>query len=326
MAAQLETNHLETIRSARELIKPHIRQTPLIRSDWLSELSGNEVFLKAENLQVTRSFKARGALYKLLSFAKRGIQDPLLAVSAGNHGQGLAWASKITGHEATVIVPKTAPQAKIDAIRRRGANLRIEGDDYDQAEILARKEAEEKNITFVSPYNDIDIVHGQGTVGLDVLDELPSVDVVLVPVSGGGLLAGVGLAIKQSNPNIKVVGVQAENSCAMLQSFRAGKLITVVDEPTIADGLAGNVEPGSCTFPLIQSTVDDIVTVSESEIKSAILATLKNEGMLLEGAGAVGIAVLMSGKLAAEGKTVAVILTGGNIDFSKVSALIATDK
>jgi len=326
MAAQPKPNHLESIRSARELIEPHIRQTPLIRSDWLSSVARGEVYLKAENLQVTRSFKARGALYKLRQLSKEGVKGPLLAVSAGNHGQGLAWAANIAGYQATVIVPKTAPQTKIDAIRRRGANLRIEGKDYDEAEMLARKEAETRNITFVSPYNDLDVIHGQGTVALDILDGLPDADIILVPVGGGGLLAGVGLAVKKLNPQIKVIGVQAANSAAMYESFRAGEIVNIVDDPTIADGVAGNIEAGSCTFPLIQSTTDDILTVTEAEIKKAILSTLENEGMLLEGAGAVGIAALMSGKIAAEGKTVAVILTGGNIDFSKVSQLISAEK
>lgn len=326
MSAISSVDHLAAIELARKSIHKYIRQTPLIQSDWLSRIAGCDVFLKLENLQVTRSFKARGALYKLLKLANEGVTGQLLAVSAGNHGQAMAWASKITGHDATVIVPKTAPQTKIDAIRRRGANLRIEGKDYDEAELLARKEAEDKGMPFVSPYNDMDVIHGQGTVALDILDELPNVDSLLVPVGGGGLLAGVGLAVKKIRPETKVIGVQAANSAAMYESVRAGEIVSIVDEPTIADGLAGNLEAGTCTFPLIQSTADDVLIVSEDEIKNAILATLENEGMLLEGSGAVGIAALMSGKLQAEGKTLAVILTGANIDFSKLTGLIFARK
>src|SRR5581483_8479947 len=317
--------HLESIKRAQSLIRSHIRRTPFIKSEWLSSLSGGEVYLKMENLQVTRSFKARGALYKLLRLKEDGVKGPLLAVSAGNHGQGLAWASKITGFNSTVIVPKTAPATKIDAIRRRGANLRIEGKDYDEAELLARKESEETGITFVSPYNDLDVIHGQGTVALDMLDEVPAIDCFAAPVGGGGLLAGIGLAVKAVRPSAPVIGVQAENSAAVYHSFRAKEIVTIIDEPTIADGIAGNLEAGSCTFPLIQSTIDDILIVSESEIKKAIISCLNYEGILLEGAAAVTIAALISGKLAEKGRTIGLVLTGGNIDFSKLAGLI-TDR
>lgn len=316
------TEMLQARRRLAGLIWP----TPCVRSAWLSEATGGDVYLKLENLQPTGSFKLRGALNKLKRLAFAPEPPRVLTVSAGNHGRAVAYGASLFGLRATVIVPRSAPPTKIEAIQRTGVELQLVGENYDEAERTARQWARDEGLTFISPYNDLDVIAGQGTVALEMLEKVPDVDTILVPVSGGGLLAGVAVMAKALNPTIKVIGVQTEHSPAMYQSFRAGHLVTVEEKPTLADGLAGNVEAGSITFPLIRHYVDDIVLVSEESLHRAIVEVLAHEQIVVEGAGAVPVAALLTHRIAPRSKKIAAVLTGRNIDFSVLRRLTQTSQ
>jgi threonine dehydratase len=297
--------------------------TPCVRSEWLSERVGCDVFLKLENLQRTGSFKLRGALNKLKVLSSADGPQQVLTVSAGNHGRAIAYGAELLGFEATVIVPRSAPMTKVEAIKRHRVQLRLIGDNYDEAEQTARQMAGDEAITFVSPYNDPDIIAGQGTVGLEMLEAMPSLRTLIVPVSGGGLLAGVALIAKALSPQIKVIGVQAQNSPAMFESFVAGRIVQVVEEETLADGLAGNIEEGSVTFPIIQRFVDEIRLVAEEDIGRAMLALLEHEHLVTEGAGATGVAALLGGRLKDLPSPVGVVVSGANVNVSLIKQLMA---
>jgi threonine dehydratase len=315
------TNLLQARRTIHELIW----QTPLVRSYWLSEQAGADVYLKLENVQLTGSFKLRGALNKLKQLASETPRREILTVSAGNHGRAVAYGAELFGLTATVIVPKSAPKTKVEAISRHKVNLLLLGEDYDEAERQAREMAAARSdVVFVSPYNDPDVIAGQGTVALEMLEAMPQLDALLVPVSGGGLLAGVALAAKTLNPKIKVYGVQSENSPAMLASFRAGRIVEVVERETIADGLAGNIEAGSITFPIIAEYADDILLVSEDAIREAIVLMLKHEHQVVEGAGVVTVAALTSGAAKVPGRKLGLIVSGSNIDLHRLIAVATT--
>jgi threonine dehydratase len=314
------------ILHARRRLAGLIWTTPCVRSAWLSETTGGEVYLKLENLQHTGSFKLRGALNKLKRLATEFGSPPVLTVSTGNHGKALAYGANALGLSATVIVPRSTAPAKIAGIRRMGVEWQLLGENYDEAERLARQLASDEKLAFVSPCNDPDVIAGQGTVALEVLEQVPDLDALLVPVSGGGLLAGVAVMAKAVNPAIQVIGVQAEHSPGMYESFRIGHLATVEEKPTLADGLAGNVEEGSITFPLIQQYVDDIVLVSEESLRRAIVEVLAHEQLVVEGAGAVPVAALLTQTIAPRSKKIAAILTGRNIDFSVLRRLTQTSQ
>lgn len=288
-------------------------------------MTGREIYLKLENLQLTGSFKLRGALNKLKLLASAPAPPRLLAVSAGNHGRAIAYGAKLLGLVATVVVPRSAPPIKIEAIRQTGVECRVVGENYDEAERVARQWAADERMTFVSPYNDRDVIAGQGTVALEVVEQVPDLDAILVPVGGGGLLAGVALMAKALNPRVKVVGVQPEHTPAMYESFRLGHLLRVQERPTLADGLAGNIEEGSVTFPLVRQYVDEMMLVSEESLSQAIIQLLAREQVIVEGAGAVTVAALLSQPLAFRATTIATILTGRNIDVSVLRSLIHSD-
>ena len=274
--------------------------------------------LKLENLQHTHSFKIRGAFSRMLELRRAGDQRAVLTVSAGNHGQAVAHAASVLGRSCTVVVPQAAPKAKVDAIRRYGIDLAIEGSNYDEAEAHTLRLAEEGNRwVFVSPYNDRDVILGQGTLALELIEQQPDLTHVLVPIGGGGLAAGVGAAMKRLRPSVRIIGVQADASAAIYHSLKEGKLVTIPDRPTLADGIQGNVEAGSMTFDLIKDYVDDVVTVNEDEIREAIRVLLFQEKVLAEGAAAVTVAAFRAGKVSGPGPMVAII-SGGNLDLEKV--------
>src|ERR1051326_5068796 len=297
---------LADFRRSRAQIQPHIQLTPIIPSEFPN------VFLKLENLQYTHSFKVRGAFAHVLELIAREDKRTILTVSAGNHGQAVARAAATFGLPCVVVVPVNAPKTKIEAIRSYGVELRIEGANYDAAEAWAlEKAADSERYAFISPYNDRLVVLGQGSIGLEILEQFPAVKAILIPIGGGGLAAGVAAVVKQLAPQVRLVGVQAEASAAIYHSLQAGRMITVADRPSIADGIAGNIDPCTITFPLIQKYLDDVVLVSEHEIKAGIKDLLHREKLLAEGSAAAAYAAATTGKISTAGCTV-VILTGGN--------------
>jgi len=304
------------ILHARRRLAGLVWTTPCVRSAWLSEAIGCEVYLKLENLQHTGSFKLRGALNKLKLLASAPEPPRVLTVSAGNHGRAVAYGASLFGLTAMVIVPRSAPPTKIEAIRQMGVELCLVGESYDEAEQIARRMASHRKVTFISPHNDPDVIAGQGTVALELLDQVPNLDTILMPVAGGGLLAGMAVIAKALNPIIKVIGVQAQNSPAMYESFRVGRLVAVEGKPTLADGLAGNVEAGSITFPLICKFVDDILLVSEESLRRAIVGLLAHEQLVVEAAGGATVAALLTHTFTPRSKKIAAILSGRNIDLS----------
>jgi threonine dehydratase len=300
---------LADFRHVRAKIQPYIRTTPMVPCDLPS------VFLKLESLQYTHSFKLRGAFAHVLHLLEAGDRRTLLTVSAGNHGLAVARAASTFNLPCVVIVPSSAPKAKIDAIRAYGVELHLEGANYDQAERHALQLAENsKEFAFVSPYNDRLVILGQGTLGFEILEQIPQLAGVVIPIGGGGLAAGVAAVLKQLRPAIRIIGVQAEASAAVYYSLKAGKMVTVPDLPSIADGIAGNIDLCTITFPIIQKYVDDVVLVSEAEIEASMKRILLAEKLLTEGSAAAGFAALEHGKVDIKGPVVA-IMTGGNTDL-----------
>ena len=297
-------------RHVRAKIQPYIRTTPIVPCDLPN------VFLKLETLQYTHSFKLRGAFAHVLHLLETGDKRTLLTVSAGNHGLAIARAASTFNLPCVVIVPSSAPKTKIEAIRKYGVELRLVGANYDDAERHALQLAENsKEFVFVSPYNDRLVILGQGTLGFEILEQLPQVTGVVIPIGGGGLAAGVAAVLKQLRPSVRVIGVQAEASAAVYHSLKAGKMVTVPDLPSIADGIAGNIDLSTITFPMIQKHVDDVVLVSEAEIQSSMNRILLSEKLLVEGSAAAGFAALEHKKVDIKGPVVA-IMTGANADVT----------
>ncbi|HMQ32513.1 MAG TPA: threonine/serine dehydratase [Chloroflexaceae bacterium] len=296
---------------ARRRIAGIAHPTPLELSRPLSAYTGAEVYLKLECAQVTGSFKLRGAASALRAGEGR---YPVVACSAGNHALGVAHAAAQAGIEATLVLPEGASPAKVAALRRYPATLIQTGAGYDEAEAAALRMAHAEGMRFISPYNHPDVIAGQGTLGAEILEQLPNADVILVGVGGGGLAAGVGLWAKAMSPGIRLVGVQAENSAAMLASLQAGQLVQAPDLPTLADGLAGNIEPGSITFPLVQRLVDIIIAVSEQQIAAAMRWLLNEHHLVAEGSAAVTVAALLNGLVAGlAGRKVVALISGRNV-------------
>jgi threonine dehydratase len=299
------------ILAARRRIAGIAQPTPLEHSRPLSAYTGAEVYLKLECAQVTGSFKLRGAANAILA---DGARRPVLACSAGNHALGVAHAAALAGVEATLVVPETASPAKLAALGRYPARVLRLGASYDEAEAAALRLAQEEGLRFVSPYNHPDVVAGQGTLGAEILEQLPGAEALIVGVGGGGLIGGVGLWAKAMNPNIRVIGVQAESSAAMLASLRAGQIVAAPDLPTLADGLAGGIEPGAITFPLVQRVADTLIAVSEVQIAAAMRWAFHEHHLIVEGSAAVTIAALLNGLVAGiAGRRVVALLCGRNV-------------
>ena len=312
------------ILRARRRIAPYLRPTPLVHSAWLSELAGARVWLKVESVQLSNSFKSRGAFNAVIARLERGAAGAgrLVTASAGNHGRALAAAAELFHVPLVVFTPKDAPQTKLAAIRRHGAELRAEGRDYDDAERLARTFAEEHGAPFVSPYNDPDVIAGAGTIAFEIFEEVPAVDTLILPIGGGGLISGMGAAARAVTPNHRCVGVEVEASHPFLTGTRAGRLVPITPEPTLADGLAGNPDPDTITFESIQRYVDEIVTVSEDDLAAAIAGLVEHEHLIAEGAGATATAAIVGRRLPLEGRSVAVVISGGNIDVARLVAVL----
>ena len=312
---------LKDFEIAQERLRPILHHTELDLSSTFSAMTGGTIYLKCENRQKTGSFKIRGASNKIAAMIERGERRPVVASSAGNHAQGVAYAAKKFGIAATIVMPKAAPIAKAQATEGYGAKVVLAGDCYDDAYARACEICREEGATFLHPYNDPEVIAGQGTLGLEILGDLPSVDIVIVPAGGGGLLAGVAAAIKQVNPRVKVYGVQAEGADAIARSFREGKLVTTETASTIADGIAVKA-PGDISVDLIRRYADGVLTVSDTAIADAILLLLERCKQVVEPAGATPLAAVLSGALDVKGKRVVCVLSGGNIDVSFIQSII----
>ena len=314
---------IEILR-ARRRIAPFVRRTPSIRSAWLAGLAGADVWLKPETLQLSNSFKARGAFNALIARLERTPAAALRIVtaSAGNHGRGLAAAARTFRLPLVVFTPADAPTSKLDVIRRDGADLRPDCRDYDEAERMAKAFAGRTGAEFISPYNDVDVIAGAATVAVEMFEDEPGLDTLVVPVGGGGLISGMAMAARTINPRCEVIGVEVEASNPFQQGLRAGTLVEIVAGPTLADGLSGNPDPDTITFGLIQKLVDRIVTVSEGDLEDAIIGLAEAEHLIAEGAGAAATAVLVGQRVDLSDRHVGVIVSGGNIDRATLARLL----
>jgi len=313
---------LKDVLAARERIRDALYLSPCARTETLSRVTRTQAFLKLDNLQMTGAYKERGALNKLLTLGAPERARGLIAASAGNHAQAVAYHAGRLGVLATIVMPETTPIMKVANTRGHGARVVLFGSNFDEAYSEARRMEREEGLTFIHPFDDEVVIAGQGTLGLEVVEQVPGLDAVLVPVGGGGLISGVAVAVKALCPDVKVIGVEAEVLACMQAATEAGELVTLDAASTLADGIAVK-RAGEITFEHVQALVDDIVTVSEEEIASSILYLLEKEKTVVEGAGAVGVAALMHHKLPRlEGKRVCSVISGGNIDVNVVARVI----
>ncbi len=312
------------IKTARETIRPFVKRSTLKYSNFLSSLCQGAVYLKLENAQLSHSFKIRGAFNKILHLTPEEKQKGIITCSSGNHGLATAIVAEKMDIAAKIVIPETTPRKKVDKINKYNVDLVLYGD-YDDAEQKALELAHKEGKTYVSGYNDPDIIAGQGTIGLEILEEFPEVEKVLVPIGGGGLVAGIAIAIKNKNRAIEVIGAQSEASPVMYESLKAGKILKSEElkiQDSIADGLSGGIEKGSVTFKVAQKNVDEIVLVKEETIKEAIRLLWEKDGQVVEGAGAVGPAVVLENTEQFKNKKTVIIISGGNINdelFNKIT-------
>ena len=310
---------MELLRDARCVLSPVINLTPMIPAKGF--VPDCRFYLKADCLQKTGAFKLRGAYYKLSTLTDEEKARGVIACSAGNHAQGVAFAARDMGIPATICIPAGAPLSKIEATRSYGANVVLVPGVYDDAHAEAVRLRDEQGLTFIHTFDDERVMAGQGTIGLEIAEQLPDVDVVLVPIGGGGLIAGVASALRQLKPACRIIGVQAAGAASMADSLRAGHILTLPEVHTVADGIQVKT-PGEKTFAICREAVDEVVTVGEAEIASAILTVLERQKLMVEGAGAVGVAVAMYGELDLRGKTVCALLSGGNLDVTMLERII----
>ena len=310
---------LDKVYHAAYVLKDVIRTTDMIAAPAINP--GCELYLKTENLQVTGSFKVRGAYYKISQLSEEEKQRGVIACSAGNHAQGVALAASRNGIQSMICIPDGAPISKVEATKRYGAQVTLVQGVYDDAYNKAVEMQEKSGATFIHPFNDENVIAGQGTIGLEILNQIPDVDAVIVPVGGGGLISGVAFAIKSLNPNVKVYGVQASGAPSMVQSLHDHKMECLPSVSTIADGIAVK-EPGNLTFDICSKYVDEVVTVTDDEISTAILALIEQQKLIAEGAGAVSVAAAMFNKVDVKGKKVVCLVSGGNIDVTILSRVI----
>ena len=310
---------LDKVYHARHVLKSVIRSTDLIKAPKINPES--DIYLKTENLQITGSFKVRGAYYKISQLSAEEKERGVIACSAGNHAQGVALAAQKAGIKALICLPDGAPISKVEATKSYGAEVCMVKGVYDDAYNKALELKDEMGYTFIHPFDDEQVIAGQGTIGLEILDQLSDVDAVIVPVGGGGLISGVAFAIKSLNPDIKVYGVQAEGASSMVNSVHDHQIEKLESVKTIADGIAVK-EPGKLTFELCEKYVDELVTVTEDEISTAILTLIEQHKLIAEGAGAVSFAAALFNKVPVKGKKVVCVVSGGNIDVTILSRVI----
>lgn len=314
-----DVQHGENIREAQRNLKGIINETNLIHSDFFSKEFGNNVYLKPENLQFTGSFKIRGAFNKISNLTEEEKRSGVIASSAGNHAQGVAYSCQKLGIESTIVMPNITPLIKVKATQSYGAEVVLHGNVYDEAYQEACRLSESKGYTFIHPFDDYDVICGQGTIGMEIVDQLSDVDEILVPIGGGGLISGIAMAVKSINPNIRVIGVEPQGAMSMKASIDAGKITELDIIKTTAEGVAVK-KPGNMTFDLVNKYVDGIITVSEEEIMEVLLLLLEKHKIIAETAGVLSLAALK--KLNVKNKKVVCVLSGGNIDVVTISSVV----
>lgn len=310
---------LEQFKEARNVLQGVLRPTPLIHSPYLSKSCGNNVYLKPENMQVTGAYKIRGAYYKISTLTDEEKTRGLVTASAGNHAQGVAYAAQAAGVAATIVMPTTTPLVKVNNTKDYGANVVLHGEVFDDAAELAAQLAEEQGLTYVHPFNDLTLATGQGTIAYEIFQDLPDVDVILIPIGGGGLAAGVSTLAKLLNPNVEVIGVEPTGAASMKASLEAGHVVTLPTASTIADGVAVKT-PGDLVFPYVQQNVDRVLALEDGELVEAFLDIMERHKMIVENAGLLTVAALKH--LDCKGKNVVSVLSGGNMDVITMSSLV----
>jgi threonine dehydratase len=314
---------LSEVLEAEKRIRPHIRETAFVPSSYLSEVGRASVSCKLENLQHTGCFKVRGALNKMLSLSADAVGRGVVAASTGNHGAAVAWGAKTLGAKSLVFVTESADPAKVVAVKGYGAEVRRHGTDCLETELHAREYAGKHNMTYIPPYNDPQVVGGQGTIGLELASQAAKIDAVFVSVGGGGLISGIATYLKSVQPGAAVIGCSPENSQVMVQSVRAGRILDIPSLPTLSDGTAGGVEAGSITFDLCRELVDDYVTVTEQEIAAGLRLFVEAHDMVIEGAAAVAVASYLKIKDRFKGKNVVIVICGANISPAVLKRLLS---
>ncbi|MFU0824143.1 threonine ammonia-lyase [Clostridium sp.] len=315
------TLDLNKIKQAQKNIEGVVRKTPLIYSSTFSKQSGYEIYLKCENKQKTGAFKLRGAYNKIMTLTPEEKEKGVLASSAGNHAQGVAYAATACGIKSTIVMPATAPQAKVEATKGYGAEVIQYGEVYDECYEKALEVLKETGATFVHPFNDEEVMAGQGTIALEILEELPDVDAIVVPIGGGGLISGVAVAAKSIKPDIKIIGVQSEIIASTKASLEAGKVVTVDGAKSLADGISVKT-PGDISFKYIKEYVDEVVTVSEDEISYAMFSLMERSKLISEGSGATPLAAVLANKIKIDAKKIALLISGGNIDMAMILKIL----
>lgn len=310
---------LESFEQAAEIVKQVTQETKLIKSSYFSDLTGNKVYLKPENMQRTGAYKVRGAYYKISTLTEEERAKGLIAASAGNHAQGVAYAAHKFGAKAVIVMPTTTPLIKVERTKSYGADVILKGDVYDEACAYALELAEKEGYTFIHPFDDPAVATGQGTIAMEIVQELPLVDYILVPIGGGGLATGVSTLAKLLNPNIKVIGVEPSGANCLQESLKAGKVVTLPTVSTIADGTAVKT-PGSKLFPYLQKNLDDIITVPDEDLIVAFLDMVENHKMIVENSGLLTVAALK--QLDVKDKKIVSILSGGNMDVITMSSVV----
>ena len=310
---------LEKFENATEVVSKVTQETKLIYSEHFSNMTGNKVYFKPENMQYTGAYKVRGAFYKISTLRAEEKERGLIAASAGNHAQGVAYAAKLAGVKAVIVMPTTTPLIKINRTRGYGAEVVLYGEVFDESCEYAQKLAEEKGYTFVHPFDDLDVMTGQGTIAMEIIKELPTVDYILVPIGGGGLCAGVSTLAKMLNPKIRIIGVEPFGANCMQESLKQGKVVTLPSVSTIADGTAVK-RPGDLVFPYIQQNVDDIITIDDTELIVTFLDMVENHKMIVENSGLLTVAALKH--LDVKKKKIVSILSGGNMDVITMSSVV----
>lgn len=327
-------NHLKSVRKENELtilniweakrrIAPIINRTPLIQSYILSEKVGRPVYLKLENVHEIGAFKVRGAANKILSLNEEEKKRGIATFSTGNHGMAVAYVAKKLGIEAVVCISQRVPNAKVDSLKRLGAKIEIYGDSQDEAGERCYELEKEKGLTVIEPFDDPHIIAGQGTIGLEILEEVPDLKDVIIPLSGGGLLSGIGLALKSNDPSIRITGVSMEHSAVMYESLKVGKPIKLVEKNTLADSLLGGIGlDNKYTFHMVQKYMDDVLLIKEEEISYSMAFMMDKHRMIMEGAAATGVAAVLGNKVAHQEGALAIIISGQNVDLSVLRQLI----
>lgn len=309
-------------RLAGKRIAPYVRKTILERSSWLSDISGADVWCKLENLQHTGSFKVRGAMNRILTLDESEIEGGVVTASTGNHGAAVSHCLGVLGRTGIIFVPENADEGKVHSIVRNGGEIRRHGTDNAQTEIFAREFAAERGMVYISPYNDPMVIAGQGTIGLEILEELDGFCALFASLGGGGLVSGIAGAVRAERGDVEIVACSPENSRVMMESVKAGRILDIPSLPTLSDGTAGGLEPGAITFELCRALVDRYVAVTEDEIKENILGFLSERHMLIEGAAAVSVAAFLGSKEAYRGRRVVIVICGGNVSLGILRDLL----